>query len=722
MAGIQYAYNETEIYAPCDIKEVLTLAVSEKALRGNRKKEYVYNIPCAFDVETTSFYRDTDGNTYDYIQAQNKGAALEKCSTMYVWQLGINGYLIIGRTWNEFVQVITAIRDTLHLCMNKRLIIYVHNLSYEFQFIRKLFTWDKVFAIDLRKPIYAISGGIEFRCSYLLSGYNLEHLGKNLQKYKCEKLTGDLDYSLLRHSNTALTTREIAYCVNDIQVVMGYIQELIEQYGDLHKLPITKTGFVRKFCRKLCLQVKTSAGKTQRRWDYIDLMRELQITGMHEFDMLQRAFAGGFTHANADVVRETHTDVASYDFTSSYPSVMVAEKYPMSEGVRVSVKCKEQFTYYMQHYCCIFDVEFTNIFASETYENPISASKCYVLENGVENNGRVVCAARLCTTLTNVDFPIIKQFYTWENLRVGEMYCYRKDYLPTPFVRSILELYETKTKLKGVAGAESEYLNAKEMLNSCYGMCVTNPLRDNYEYADEWNEKALSDAEKADALYRYNNSKNRFLFYPWGVFVTAYARRNLFSGIYEIKEDYLYSDTDSIKLQHHERHKAYFDTYNKRVQDKLRAACLYHNIPFDMCVPKTIKGVTKPLGVWDFEGVYKRFKTLGAKRYMTETEEGVSLTISGVNKKAAVPYLLQQYGTEKVFDAFDNYLEFPPCATGKNIHTYIDYEQHGTLIDYTGVAGAYDTATGVHLEPTGYNLSLSVLYLNYLIGRKLKAD
>lgn len=718
----KYAYNETKIYAPHDIARVLDMAISEKMLQGNRKKEYVYNIPCAFDIETSSFYRDADGRTYDYQQAQNTGAALEKCSTMYVWQLGINGYIIVGRTWDEFLHVINVTRETLNLNNAKRLIMYVHNLSYEFQFIRELFTWDKVFAIDLRKPIYAISGGVEFRCSYLLSGYNLEHLGKNLQKYKCEKMVGDLDYSLVRHSQTPLTEQEMQYCVNDIKVVMNYVQELIEQYGGLQKLPITKTGFVRKFCRKRCLQVKNAAGKTCRRWDYIDLMSELQITGMHEFDMLQRAFAGGFTHANADGVRETHTYVASYDFTSSYPSVMVAEKYPMSAGVRVSVKCKEQFTYYMQHYCCIFDVEFTNIFASETYENPISASKCYVLENGVENNGRVVCAARLCTTLTNVDFPIIKKFYTWENLRVGEMYCYRKDYLPTPFVQSILGLYEKKTKLKGVAGAETEYLNAKEMLNSCYGMCVTNPLRDEYEYVGEWGEKPLTSAEKDDALFKYNNSKNRFLFYPWGVFVTAYARRNLFSGIYEIKDDYLYSDTDSIKLKHHERHADYFVTYNKRVQDKLRAACKYHNIPYDLCAPQTIKGVTKPLGVWDFEGVYKRFKTLGAKRYMVETDEGVSLTISGVNKRAAVPYLMQQYGTEKVFDAFDNYLEFPPCATGKNIHTYIDYEQSGTLIDYTGVAGAFNTSTGVHLEPTGYNLSLSILYLNYLIGKKLKAD
>ena len=32
--------------------------------------------------------------------------------------------------------------------------------------------------------------------------------------------------------------------------------------------------------------------------------------------------------------------------------------------------------------------------------------------------------------------------------------------------------------------------------------------------------------------------------------------------------------------------------------------------------PKTIKGETKTLGVWDFDGFYTDFKTLGAKRYI----------------------------------------------------------------------------------------------------------
>ena len=144
---------------------------------------------------------------------------------------------------------------------------------------------------------------------------------------------------------------------------------------------------MRKYCRAHCLREKSDAGKTVPNWDYVNLMQELQITGMNEFNMLQRAFAGGFTHANAEYTDEIMYNVDSYDFTSSYPYVMIAEKYPMSQGVAITVKSMAQFEFLISKYCCVFDIEFTNIFASETQDNPISASKCFVKENPCENNG-----------------------------------------------------------------------------------------------------------------------------------------------------------------------------------------------------------------------------------------------------------------------------------------------------------------------------------------------
>ena len=726
--------QQEKIYKPQDIAEVLSFAVNEKNFTGTNKGENVLNVPVAFDIETTSFYRDIDGNTYSYERYSKlggKATKMEKCSTMYVWQFGINGYCIMGRTWDEFVMMMKQASLLLNLCDKRKMVVYVHNLSYEFQFIRSLFEWDKVFSIDLRKPIYARTKDfIEFRCSYLLSGYSLSKLGEQLHHYECKKLVGDLDYSMMRHTGTPLTKQEIGYCINDIKVVMCYIQELIEQYSAITRLPVTKTGFVRKYCRSLCLRTIGDDGKKKPNWKYIDTIKNLRITGMDEFSMLQRAFSGGFTHANAKYTDMVISDVDSYDFTSSYPYVMVSEKFPMSTGVKIPVKSWKQFDFLTSKYCCVFDIEFTDIFATSENENPISVSKCVVHENAVENNGRVVCASKLVMTITEIDYKVFSQFYKWKNARIGEMWCYRKDYLPTEFINAILGLYEKKTTLKGVKGKEVEYLNSKEMLNSCYGMCVTNPLRDEIIYeGNEWDIQDLTREKQLEMLQVYNDSKNRFLFYPWGIYVTAYARRNLFTGISECDDDYIYSDTDSVKIKNGDAHKEYFKQYNNLVGHKLRTACKHHGIPFEKIEPKTIKGINKPLGVWDYEGRYRRFKTLGAKRYMVEEENALcvngvnynfSLTCSGVNKKCAIPYMIETFGDDGIFDGFTNYLDIPPTATGKNIHTYIDYEQTGTLTDYRGVTGTYETPTGVHLEPTGYTLSLSVMYINYLMGIKFK--
>lgn len=733
MKKIQFKQQET-IYKPQDIATVLSCAVNDNNFTGTNKGDKILNVPIAFDIETTSFYRDVNGETYSYDRYSKlggKSTKMEKCSTMYVWQFGINGYCIMGRTWDEFVMMMKQLSISLNLSDKRRVIVYVHNLSYEFQFIRLLFEWDKVFSIDLRKPIYArTKDGIEFRCSYLLSGYSLAKLGEQLHHYECKKMVGDLDYSLMRHTETPLTKHEIGYCINDIKVVMCYIQELIEQYGLITRLPLTKTGFVRKYCRALCLRTTDEKGKKKPNWGYIDTIKGLRITGTEEFSMLQRAFSGGFTHANAKYTGMVIDNVDSYDFTSSYPYVMVSEKFPMSTGVKMNVKSWKQFDFLTSKYCCVFDIEFTNIFATSENENPISVSKCIVHENAVENNGRVVCASRLVMSITEIDYEVLSQFYNWEKARIGDMWCYRKEYLPTEFIRAILGLYEKKTTLKGVKGKEVEYLNSKEMLNSCYGMCVTNPLRDEITYENnDWDTAHLTRLQQLEMLQTYNDSKNRFLFYPWGIYVTSYARRNLFTGIRECDDDYIYSDTDSVKIKNGDSHKEYFKRYNELVGYKLRTACKHHGIPFEKIEPKTIKGVNKPLGVWDYEGRYRRFKTLGAKRYIVEEENALcvngvnynhSLTCSGVNKKCAIPYMVEVFGNDGVFAGFTNYLDIPPSATGKSIHTYIDYEQTGTLTDYKGVTCIYNTPTGVHLEPTGYTLSLSVMYMNYLMGIKFK--
>lgn len=681
-----------KIYNPLDIEYITNVAMDNERLRSKKKVLY-FDTPCAFDIETTSFI------SYNG----------EKTAIMYEWTLGINGLVIIGRTWDEFLKCIEKLIECLDISLNKRLVIYVHNLSYEFQFICKRFEWEKVFAIDNRKPVYATTtDGIEFRCSYLLSGYALAKLAKNLTTIKIEKLVGDLDYSLLRHSDTPLTDKEKGYCVNDVKIVMAYIYERIQLDGGITKIPLTKTGYVRQYCRHECFKNEKST-KYRKNREYYDLMNELTIEP-EEYKQLKRAFQGGFTHANPFFSGKEVQHVGSDDFTSSYPCVMVAEMFPMSKAEVVDIKSKEDLEYNLKYYCCLFDAEFINIDSKVLFDNYISISRCWDVEKPIVNNGRLVSAKRIRITLTEQDYNIIKVFYKSEHFGVSNFRRYKKSYLPTPLVKSILKLYSDKTTLKGVEGKEVEYLQSKEKINACYGMIVTDIVRDSYIYTDEW----LSDTPDFNtAIEKYNNSSNRFLFYPWGVWVTAYARRNLFTGIIEFKNDYIYSDTDSIKTVNRENHIKYINAYNEMIRNRLYKAMDFHGLSHDLIEPTTVMGEKKCLGVWDFEGYYERFKTLGAKRYMVQKNGEINITVSGLNKKIAVPYLKQKFGDD-IFKEFKQGLYIPPEYTGKNTHTYIDNERSGVLTDYLGNKCTYHELSAVHMECADYHLSLSKEYVDYL--------
>lgn len=681
-----------EHYSMSDLWWILYKTMYKETPKGDHHKNYYYNKACAFDIETTS---TIIGGT--------------KAAFMYIWMFGIDGYCIVGRTWDEFIACVNKVVEYCGLEKKILLPVYVHNLSYEMQFIKDKFEWSYILALDERKPIYCRAEcGIEFRCSYRLSGYNLEKVGENLQKYKVAKLTGKLDYNKVRHSSTPLTDAEMSYCVHDVLVVMAYIQECIEQEGSVNNIPSTKTGYVRRYVKREC--IGTSKKRNHR---YRNMIRYLTLEP-DEYLQLRRCFQGGFTHASP--IHSTHVlyDVDSFDFTSSYPAVMLTEKFPMSASEKVNIKTEEEFERNLKQYCCMFNATFYNIQSKELFEDYISFSHCRnVSQRHQNNNGRIVQADQLTITITEQDYMIIKRMYSWDKMTISDFRRYKKEYLPTEFVNAIIKLYEDKTELKDVEGREVEYMQAKANLNSLYGMTVTDIIRDDIYYEDgEW---ITESPNLEDAIKKYNNSMSRFLFYPWGVWVTAYARANLWTGIVSVKEDYVYSDTDSIKIINGERHTDYIEKYNSMITSKIEKAMEYHKIPNVRTRPRTIEGIEKPIGVWDYEGHYKRFKTLGAKRYLWEKDDGTQqLTVAGLGKKVALKYLQSQ--DEDIFDLFNDEMYIPKGHAGKMIHTYIDFPSHGKVTDYMNNVGEFNETSSIYMEPADYSLSLGREYAEFLHG------
>lgn len=670
-------------------------------IKTNKQIEFI-NLPCGFDIETTSYKQGED-----------------KAAFMYIWMIGIghNTGVYYGRTWEELKNLCLFLQLELNLSEKRRLVIYVHNLGYEFQFMRKYFDWleDGLFAVDERKPIKALcTYGIEFRDSYILSGFSLENTAKNLTTHKVKKMVGDLDYSLIRTHLTPLTDVEMGYCENDIAIITAYISEQIELYSDVTKIPMTNTGRVRNFVRDNCYYTSKNHRKSSKSKyiKYRKIMDDLTID-KDTYIQLKRAFMGGFTHANANYSNKVLTDVSSVDFTSSYPSVMISEQFPMSRFKPVEIQSLSELQLYCSKYAMVFDAKFINIRAKISYENYISESKCFKLVKPILNNGRVFSADELATTITEVDFDIFQNAYEWDEIEIANVRYAHKNYLPKPIVESILKLYQDKTVLKDVEGSEVEYLLSKGMLNSIYGMCVTDIVKDKAVYGDEW---GINKVNIDEEIENYNNSRKRFLYYAWGIWVTAYARRNLWTGILAVGDDYIYSDTDSLKVRNYNNHLGYINWFNDCIVSKMKAMCEYYSLDESLLSPKTKEGKTKMMGVWDYEGTYKKFKTLGAKRYLLLDNDKLKLTVAGLSKQNGIKHMLEvsEGCIDSVFDMFNDSLYIPADKTGKMTHTYIDNELQLLVTDYLGNTAECMPLSGVHLENCDFTLSITGQYQEFL--------
>ena len=705
------------------------------------EKEYVYsdsereigeylNAPAALDTENTTVYYNKDtqeiiaGNVYaeklkvakqKVEKAKNKTkkkkalANLERLHTEYhpagigyIWMFGICGICTYGRTYEELQVLLAKVEKWLNGTI---LAVYVHNLGYDFQFIEPYIDIKNIFCLDTRSPArIRTEGGLEFRDSLCLTGLSLEFIGKKkLQKYKVQKAVGNLDYNKIRHPKTPMTEAEMKYCINDIKVVMAYIQEILESGDDdIATIPMTKTGYVRRDCRNQLLCNP----------EYMNKISQLTIQTTQELELLICAFRGGFTHANWMLSGLLLHNVASYDEVSCYPAMMLTRYFPSSKGKTICVEALKpgQFTKLLNTKCCLISVHFDHIERKEGMaDSYISLNR--EMKNVLEDNGRIISADNVNLVITEIDWQIINKCYdvTLGDEWLRKMIVYDRDLLPVEFRKIIIQYYQQKTTLKGIKGREVEYAYYKELLNSLYGMMVQKPFKEFDDYNTEthtWDKKTKKNMWRV--LYNYNNSKKRFTFFPVGLWVTSHARANVWDAICKIGNDYIYSDTDSVKILNAEKHKQYFEEYNKRMIEQLKS--LYTE---DEYAPKANDGTRKPIGIWGYEGTYDEFKTLGAKKYLTRTGDEYQLTVAGVNKKTGT---LHFKSADSPFEEFQEgtTLEYEDC--GRLLHTYIDDPVTLTITDYTGQEMTVTQKKGIALTPSTYKIGLSQKYHDLLLG------
>ena len=680
-------------------------------------KEYVYHSPIlvgkgknkvdnniySFDIETTSYIK-LDGNIYNASSYESftskEREVAEFYSIMYIWMFSINDTVYYGRTWEELKEFWKWLDDYIP----QKKIVFIHNLSYEFQYLRSVFNFKDVFARTQRKVMRASleDYNIEFHCTYMMTNISLENLADTF-KLPIKKLVGNLDYDLIRVPTSKLSEKELSYCENDCLVIYHYITLELREYISVDKIPITSTNKVRRELQQLAYKNLYYRRKT----------RKAINTNPHIYNLLLEAFQGGYTHANWIYTDEIINNVDSYDFTSSYPYVMTSFKYPMSEFIEDDVETVEDM-YFLYAYLLV--VRFKNI-KCKYFNNFISLNKCRYVRNVKVDNGRIMSADEIEIVLTDVDFRFILKAYNCE-YEILESFSALYGYLPKMLINFILDKYVSKTKLKGVEEEEINYARVKAMFNSIYGMSVTNAIRNDviYDNITGWNEEPISNDKIIELLEK--EKKKGFLSFSTGVWVTAWARYNLLSNLIQLDKYNIYADTDSLKLVEG-YDKNVILKYNEEVKERIKYVSKILDIPIEKYSPKDIKGEEHLLGVFECETkegdkyTYEEFITQGAKKYAVLQDGKIKITVAGVPKKSGAKCL------NKLEDFKDD-LVFKSSITGKQTLIYLDEQIENDLVDYQGNVYHNTDKTGCCLIPCSYVLGKAFDYAELISDESSK--
>lgn len=627
----------------------------KKAL--NRKKQFfVYSqhkkyirIPCGFDIETTR---------------------IDKYAFMYHWQLSWGDDDLLLRHWDDFDTLIAKLQEWLEP-KHAYIIIWVANLGHEFAFLGRRFTWSKIFARESHSPLTATTGRVEFRECLSISGQGgLANLAKNYCKTR--KLKGDLDYNVIRNSQTVLAPEtEEQYCINDTRILAEWGQYIFTEFSDKHKdIPLTATSIVRN-------DIKTAAEKTGQIERIRDAVLSLYPKRATYNFIMEFLFRGGFTHANIWFVCVKWDNTIGIDYTSSYPAVMLQCYYPMTPFCECALCCDgKAITDSKLHEKCVIMV--CNLYGIEqtTYHAIESQHKIIKYDNAVFDNGRLRKADYIQVCLTELDYETYTHFYKWEKMEVIKALCADRGRLPNYVLNPLKSYYETKQTLKQKGlDHTNEYKNAKSRLNSFYGCMVTRLNFTEYKYNQgepfTLNGEIIETGEwyKEESRKTYAKMIEKQILSPyWGIYVTAHARKRLLDTVYQMDSDtmqnnVIYCDTDSIYFDDTPRNREIVAAYNAKM-----SAWNSANLP----------PVFADIGLFDWvdkdkdkNPVVYEFETLGAKRYLKYYDNHAEITVAGMRKGTYERKLLRQFATDDSYPVFEKY-ENEQGETCKRRLGYVD--------------------------------------------------
>ena len=588
------------------IKELTKKPYNKK--KGEKLLDYV----CSFDTETTNIIIDD-----------------KKQAFVYLWGFSFdNKYICIGRTMEDFTKFIDNLIEFLSM-YQLHIAIYCHNLSFDYMFIFDFlakYRDNKIFATDKNDIVTFDIPFIQFRCSRKLTNLKLDQACKKynieIGKLNQDKYNLDLDFDIIRTPESELNEREQLYFIHDIKSVVLLVKKMLQIYGDTIKsIPLTATGYVRRRCRRACLDDDVFIKNYKR----LDLTPEV-------YDMLKDNRKGGDAHGSMFFYGVKIKDAVGVDEISAYLVPMLNDYMPMSKFYERKDFTLEDFYNYLKEYCCLFDIHIDHITLKQN-DDWDCLSKSWIItppkeaEYIAEDNGRIIEAKNIDLTLNEIDYMLLLKHYDIDGFEIKSLYIAYKGRLPYQLRQVIWDYFKEKTDLNIYKGTELEYLrdNKKGETNAIFGMMLTEIIHSSWKISkkeNKWIEEDNSNSDKYYLLHDYfkTNKRCHFTYFPWGNWIVSHSRAYLdLIHEYNIIEQHVYHDTDSLKGKglNEDNLKA----YNEMIYAKNKANGYVY------------KGICP--GMLEIDAYYDNFVHYGSKCYIHDYKGKTSITIAGCHKECA---------------------------------------------------------------------------------------
>lgn len=354
---------------------------------------------------------------------------------------------------------------------------------------------------------------VKFIDSLKLLNFSVEKIAKDFA-LPIGKL--EIDYKEHRPIGHVLTTDEVDYLRNDVEIMARAIKIMFNQ--DMDKMTIGSNALA---------QYKNVIGlrKFDRWFPQLECDAEIRTS-----------YRGGWTYLRDIFKEKTVAKGLVLDVNSLYPWVMHCKQLPYGEALKFKGQYKKDGLYplYTQRIFCTFrlkkdklpTIQIKGDFNYKGNEYLKSSEGKDGTDFGVELN------------LTSVDLQLFFDHYDVFNIDYIDGFMFKSS---DKMFKEYID-YWTAEKIKGKKeGNPSKTAIAKLMLNSLYGKFALNPIaRSKYPMYVKAKDKLH---------YTYGEYEEREPIYiPVGAFITSYAREKTIRSAQDVFHRFVYADTDSLHL------------------------------------------------------------------------------------------------------------------------------------------------------------------------------